>query len=157
MMQSRTARLVMLVGTVAVAIVLFVVLSGGDDDNSGSTQTQTEQSGGTGAAGRSGVTGETGASGVTRPQSEPAAVITVRDAKPVGGVKRLEYTKGDRIRFEVRSDVSDEIHVHGYDLKKDIQAGGTVRFNFEADLEGVFEVELESRGEQIAELRVKPS
>jgi hypothetical protein len=155
MMQSRTARLVMLVGAVAVAVVLFVVLSGGDD--SGSTQTQTEPSGGTGAAGRSGATGETGASGVTRSQSEPAAVITVRDAKPVGGVKRLEYTKGDRIRFEVRSDVSDEIHVHGYDLKKDVEAGGTVRFNFEADLEGVFEVELESRGEQIAELRVKPS
>ena len=42
------------------------------------------------------------------------------------GVKRLEYKKGDRVRFVVSSDVSDEIHVHGYDLTKDVQAGGSV-------------------------------
>jgi hypothetical protein len=148
----------MAVGAVAVLVVLFVVLSGGDDDNSNSTQTRTQQAGGTGAAGKSGVTGSTGASGATRPsEPEATAVITVSNAKPVGGVKRLEYTKDDTISFEVRSDVSDEIHVHGYDLMKDVKAGGTVRFRFKADLEGVFEVELESRGEQIAELRVKPS
>ncbi len=156
MMRSRSARLGVLLGAAVVVVVLFIVLSG-DDDDSGSTQTQTEQAGGTGAAGGAGVTGSTGASGVTRPQSEPAAVITVRNGKPIGGVERLEYTNGDRIRLEVRSDVSDEIHVHGYDLKKDVEAGGKVRFSFEADLEGVFEVELEGRGEQIAELRVKPS
>jgi hypothetical protein len=157
MMQSRSARIALALGALAIAIVLFVVLSS-DDDNSGSTQTQTQKAAGTGAAGRSGVTGSTGASGVTTPpEGESPAVITVRGAKPVGGVKRLEYTKGDTIRFEVRSDVADEIHVHGYDLMKDVKAGGTVRFNFEAKLEGVFEVELESRSEQIAELRVKPS
>jgi len=46
--------------------------------------------------------------------------------------------------------------VHGYDIPKDVKAGGSVSFNFPADLEGVFEVELESRKEQIAELRVNP-
>jgi len=56
----------------------------------------------------------------------------------------------------VRSDVADEIHVHGYDKKEDVPAGGSVRFSFPADIEGVFEVELEDRAEQIGELRVNP-
>jgi hypothetical protein len=169
MMQSRNARIALAVGALAVVIVLFVVLSGGDDNNKSSSTHTTQQSSGTGASGKSGVTGSngasgkpgepgsTGASGATTPPGNPPAVITVSGGKPVGGVKKLDYTKGDQIRFEVRSSVSDEIHVHGYDLKKDVLAGGSVSFSFPADLEGVFDVELESRGEQIAELRVKPS
>ena len=57
----------------------------------------------------------------------------------------------------VRSDVADEVHIHGYDLTQDVPAGGSVRFSFAADIEGVFEIELEERKEQIAELRVSPS
>jgi hypothetical protein len=64
--------------------------------------------------------------------------------------------KGDRISFQVDSDVSDEIHVHGYDLSENVEAGGSVRFDFPASIEGIFEVELEERGEQIAELRINP-
>jgi hypothetical protein len=82
--------------------------------------------------------------------------LTVKNAKPVGGVKRLEYTSGERVRFRVHSDVADEVHIHGYDRSKDVEAGGSVSFDFPAKLEGVFEIELESRKEQIAELRVKP-
>jgi hypothetical protein len=71
-------------------------------------------------------------------------------------VQRLEYDRGDRIQFVVASDVADEVHVHGYDISKDVPAGGSVRFSFPARIEGVFEVELEGRHEQIAELRVNP-
>jgi hypothetical protein len=74
----------------------------------------------------------------------------------VGGVRHRTYNVGDRIRFKVTSDVSDEIHVHGYDLMKDVKAGGSVSFDFPADITGIFEAELEGRGEQIAELRVNP-
>jgi hypothetical protein len=82
--------------------------------------------------------------------------IVVEHGKPVGGIRVLTYDKGDRIRFRVRSDVADEIHVHGYDLMKDVSAGGTVAFDFPATIEGVFEAELEGRKEQIIELRVNP-
>ncbi|MFN8162742.1 MAG: hypothetical protein U0R26_02725 [Solirubrobacterales bacterium] len=41
----------------------------------------------------------------------------------------------------MESDVSDEVHVHGYDLMKDVKAGGTVEFDFPASIEGVFEAE----------------
>jgi hypothetical protein len=79
------------------------------------------------------------------------------DPKPKGGVKRLTFTKGDRIRFRVRSDTADEIHVHGYDVHKDVTQGGTVTFSIPATIEGRFVVELEGQGEQIAELEVNPS
>ena len=82
--------------------------------------------------------------------------IVVREGKPVGGVRELEYGSGEEVRFRVRSDAADEIHVHGYDLTKDVAAGGSVVFSFPADIEGIFEIELEVRGEQIAELRINP-
>ena len=82
--------------------------------------------------------------------------IVVKNGKPVGGIRHLTYAKGDQIRFKVESDVSDEIHVHSYDVMKDIEAGGSVSFDFPATIEGGFEAELEGRGEQIIELTVNP-
>jgi len=82
--------------------------------------------------------------------------IVIRNGEPVGGVKELEYDAGDQIRFEVTSDVADEVHVHGYDLMQDVPAGGTVSFDFPAEIEGIFEAELENRKEQIAEITVNP-
>lgn len=82
--------------------------------------------------------------------------VVVRDGEPVGGVAELESSAGEQVRFEVTSDVADEVHVHGYDLLQVVPAGGTVSFDFPADIEGIFEVELEGRQTQIAELTVNP-
>jgi hypothetical protein len=145
-MRSNIVRAALLLAATGGAIVLFVVLSGGDEDNGSSTtstQPSTTQPAGGDQAGSTKAT-------------EAPVTITVAKAKPVGGVKELEYKKGERVRFVVRSDVGDEVHVHGYDLMKDVKPGGSVRFDFPAKLEGVFEIELESRKEQIAELRVNP-
>jgi hypothetical protein len=114
---------------VAAAVVLFVVLHGG-----GGSSSET--------AGRSG---------------EPSQkTILVRDAKPVGGIQELTYHHGDRVRIKVQSDVADEVHVHGYDFMKDVPRGGSVSFDFPASIEGAFEIELESRKQQLAELKVEP-
>jgi hypothetical protein len=82
--------------------------------------------------------------------------IVVKNGKPVGGIADLTYNKGERIHFVVDSDVSDEVHVHGYDIMKDVKAGGSVSFDFPATIEGVFEAELEGRKEQIIQLTVNP-
>lgn len=87
---------------------------------------------------------------------ESVTTIVVKNGEPVGGVQELEYSAGEQVRFKVDSDVADEIHVHGYDLMKDVAAGGSVSFSFPAELEGIFEIELEGLKEQIAELRVNP-
>jgi hypothetical protein len=84
-------------------------------------------------------------------------VVTVKNARPVGGVQRLRYAKGGRIHFTVRSDTADEIHFHGYDLHQDVRAGGQVTFDTPAKIEGRFVVELEDHKTQIAEVEVDPS
>lgn len=146
-MQSRTARALVAVAALVAVVVLFVVLAGGDDDGSGDGTTTTQ------TATKTQATTTTTTKTTTVPAAEE---IVVRDGKPVGGVQDLDFNSGDQIRFVVRSDVADEVHVHGYDKSEDVPANGSVRFTFPASIEGVFEVELEGRGVQIAELRVSP-
>lgn len=102
--------------------------------------------------------GTTTTNATTQHEDAGAAVptIAVRDGEPAGGIAELEYSAGEEIRFRVSSDAAEEIHVHGYDVSKDVPAGGTVTFAFPAEIEGIFEVELEGLGTQIAELRVNP-
>jgi hypothetical protein len=149
-MRSNTARIAIAVGAVAVIVVLFVVLSGGDDNNdnnSGTTTTTAPTQSKTTPSGKT----------ITTPAQTKLPVVVVRGGEPVGGIKKLTFTKDDQVRFRISSDVADEIHVHGYDLKKDVAAGGSVTFSFPASIEGVFVVELEGRGTQIAQLSVNPA
>ena len=60
------------------------------------------------------------------------------------------------MRFRVRSPEDEEVHIHGYDITKDVKAGQTARISFKATIDGIFEIEFEHSGTQIAELRVDP-
>lgn len=133
----------MAVVAVAIAAVLFVVLQdAGDESNDSVSQVADTQD---------------GQRRQERKPSEPAIPkVVVRDGKPVGGVAELTFNSGQRIRFRVSSDVGDEVHVHGYDISKDVEPGGSINFDFPADLEGIFEIELEHRAEPILELQVYP-
>lgn len=82
------------------------------------------------------------------------AYIYVVHGKPKGGVQLLVYNKGQQVQFTVVSDVADEVHVHGFNFKKDVAKGGSVTFSFPGTDVGDHVVELESRGEQIANLRI---
>jgi hypothetical protein len=84
-------------------------------------------------------------------------IVVGKDGKPVGGVAELVYKKGDRIHFKVKAPFEEEVHLHGYDVAKEIpQGGGTVTYDLPASIEGVFEAELEGHKEQIVELKVEP-
>ena len=132
-MSTRT-RIALLVAGVAIAVVAFVVFKPDD--------TKKEK---------------TAATTPGQPPAKPAVKqITVKGGKPVGGVQQITVSKGDPVRFAVRSDVSDEIHVHGFDFHKDVKAGGKVSFAFPAKMDGEFEIELEGRKQQIANLVVNP-
>jgi hypothetical protein len=82
--------------------------------------------------------------------------VTVSGGVPADGIVRDTVDKGDRVVLVVASDVADEIHLHGYDLSRDVSAGGEARIAFRATIPGRFEVELEQNGVQIAELTVEP-
>ena len=82
--------------------------------------------------------------------------IEFENGEPVGGIEKIEVNAGERVRFKVHSDVAEEVHVHGYDLMKDVPAGGTIEFDFPAEIEGIFEAEMEGVAVQILELQVNP-
>ncbi len=146
---SRSGRIAAVIATLVVLVVAFFVARPGDDDDD-TTPTQTV------AVAPPPASTTTATTPPPPPQPE-FATIRVRGGKPVGGVKRIELTKGDRARIEVSSpDTSDEVHLHGYDLSRDLKAGGRVRFSFEANADGIYEIELEGAGVQIGELVVEP-
>jgi hypothetical protein len=147
---TRNRRIAVLVGVVVLAVVAFIALKPSDDKKktASSTPAATQPASTTG--------GETTPSKPAKPAPPPVPQIVVKDGKPVGGIKTITVDKGDRVQFVVKSDVADEIHVHGYDFMKDVEAGGKVSFSFPAKIDGEFEAELEDRGEQIVKLVVNP-
>lgn len=156
-MQSNKSRAAVAVTAVVLIAVLFVFLSAEDEDldtatvdqtTVETTTTVTEQASG-------------GGDGESKPAEDPKPkpeipTIVVEGGEPRGGLAELDYSKGEKVELKVESDVADEVHVHGYDLFEEVSAGGTARFSFKADIDGVYEVELERSGVQLAQLTVKP-
>jgi hypothetical protein len=125
-MNTRTA----LIGAVlvVVAVVLLIVLSSDGSDESKSTDA-----------------------------GKVPTVVVDKEGRPVGGIQELVYKKGDRIHFKVKVPFEEEVHLHGYDVAKEVpKGGGTVTYDLPAEIEGVFEAELEGHKEQIIELKVEP-
>jgi hypothetical protein len=144
-------RIAIIAGAVVALIVAFVVASGsGGSDKSSTTAATTPSAPAQTSA------GATTTTATPQPAAPVVPVIKVVGAKPQGGVKRLKFHHGDTIRFSVQSDTADEIHVHGYDVHKNVAKGGSVTFTIPAKIEGRFVVELEGRATQIAELEVNP-
>lgn len=75
---------------------------------------------------------------------------------PQGGIVRETVEKDERVVLVVTSDVADEVHLHGYDVTRDVAPGKPARLPFKATIPGRFEVELEDRGVQIADITVQP-
>lgn len=96
----------------------------------------------------------------TTPTPSPAPkvqTITIRVAggKPQGGIARPKVKKGASVALVIRSDTADEVHLHGYDISREVAAGGTARIPFVAKIPGRFELELENSGVVLAELTVQ--
>ena len=147
---SRAQRLGFLAVAVVIAVGAVILLSssGGDEEPAGTNAGATATPAATDTA-------EPGATATETPEATP----TPKPEPPLltqGKVTKIRFEQGQTVRFRVRADVTDEIHVHGYDLMKDIEPGKTIEFSFPAEITGVFEIELESAGEQIGQLRVDP-
>lgn len=80
--------------------------------------------------------------------------IVVVNGAPKGGIVREKVEKGDRVVLVVESDVTDHVHLHGYDIVLNVAPGKPARLPFKATIPGRFEVELEDRGVPIADITV---
>ena len=146
---TRAQRLAMVAVALVIVVVGFIALRPGSDsgDKSSNAQNTTSTAG-------NGTTGSAGTGGQEAPPRP--ATISVVNGKADGGIKTITFSKGDQVRLKVNSDTADEVHIHGYDIHKDVEAGGSVRFAFPASIDGRFEIELENAKEQIAQLEVTP-
>lgn len=153
-MQATRRTTVLLVAAALLTGSFALASCGGDDEASGTTTETTTQTTSETTTTTETTTTET----TTEPEVEKPTVVrvTVVDGAPIGGIVRATVDQGDRVRLVVTSDVADEIHLHGYDVSRDVAAGGTVTLAFRASIPGRFEAELEERGVQIADITVEP-
>jgi len=92
------------------------------------------------------------------PSSTPAVQeleLTVAGSKVTGDTGTVDVELGEPVRLTIHSDVSDEVHVHGADVSKDVEAGGTVVLQFTQPAAGRFEVELEGAKRVLTRLQVR--
>ena len=151
-----SARIAVLVASVAAIVVLFLLLQpgGGDEpEPSPSPSTPTETATATDTGGPSPTRSATPSATPTPDVVE--IEIEVEDDR-VDGRSEYAVPVGERVRIEVQADVTDEVHVHGYDLMADVSPGRAAVIAFRADAAGVFEVELEDAGKLLFRLRVTP-
>jgi FtsP/CotA-like multicopper oxidase with cupredoxin domain len=147
---SRSQRLTFLgiAAAIAIAAVIVLAAAGGDDDGG-------ERSAATATPS---ATDQAQAPEETT-TSEPTSTPTPRPKPPLltaGGDETVRATEGERVRFRVRSDAADEVHVHGYDISFDVPASKTVTISFDASITGIFEMELELSKQPLGKLRVDP-
>jgi hypothetical protein len=138
---SRGQRLTFLGIAAIIAVVAVIVLSGGGDET------------------------EKAADATATPSREVDAMATPTRTPPpkpkppllLGGRERtLSFDQGDTVRFRVRHGEAEEVHIHGYDIKKELAANKTANVSFEASIPGIFEVELEHSGTPLGRLKVEP-
>ena len=143
-------RWAILGATVVGIVILFVVLSPGETSDGVSPTPRSPSP--------SVVDGSPTVSPTPIPEPEPRPVlieVTVQ-GDLVQGPDRPTATQGDEVVIVVRADVSDGVHVHGYDLTDDIAPGAPARIRFRANVPGVFEVELEDAGRPLFQLEITP-
>ena len=127
-MGSNVIRALVGAGVVIVAVMVLIVLQGSNSDSGGNTDGGKLQT-----------------------------IVVDKAGHPVGGIRQLTYNKGEQILFKVEVPFAEEVHLHGYDIPKEVpKGGGSVTYSLPASIEGVFEAELEDRKEQIIEMTVNP-
>jgi hypothetical protein len=130
---SRGQRIGLVAAVAVVAIVAFVIAKPGGG-NSDKTSTQ--------SAGK--------------PAGPKKFRITLKGHNPVGGKQTISLTKGDRASIVVSSDGKDTLHLHGWDIEREITPSKPGRFAFTADNEGAYEMESHTTDQKIATIQVRP-
>jgi FtsP/CotA-like multicopper oxidase with cupredoxin domain len=143
---TRGQRFTFLGIAAAIAVVAVILLAGGGDETNptaDSAQTPTSTPTATSPATASSTPTAT-------PTPKPPPLLQA------GKVKALTFKQGDTVRFRVRNPTAEEVHVHGYDIKKELQPNKTATVSFKASITGIFEIELEGSATQLASLKVLP-
>ena len=81
--------------------------------------------------------------------------VAVTDGKVEPKPRRVEVAKDSQVRLIVTSDVDDELHVHGYEVEAELEAGRPTTIELVADQTGIFEVETHESELELLQLEVR--
>lgn len=130
-------RSALIAGAVVLAVLAFLVLRPKNDSSSSSKRARTADR--------------------THSTTPATTRLVVVKGQPVGGVKRIVLKSGDQARIVVSTqDTKSEVHLHGYDIEREMAPGKPVTFSFPAKLEGIFTMELHATNTTIAKVEVQP-
>jgi hypothetical protein len=149
--QFRTVALI--AAALGLLVSLYFALRPGDDDEATSSTSVAQTT--------TAATTEAATTTTATTTTAPAAPAVVRITVSVPGdkaptVKHFTIKQDSQVVFVVKSELADEVHLHGYDLSADVAPGAPATIRFKANAPGLFEAELESRSLPIAELEVRP-
>jgi hypothetical protein len=149
-------KVALIAASLGLLLSLFLVLRPGDDEEAAPTTTvATTTAPATTATEPPPPTTELPAT--TAPK--PPDVVTIRITVPsdtAPKVRRYSVKQDRKVVIVVRTELTDHVHLHGYDLMADVGPGKPATIRFTATAPGRFELELEDRGLGFAELEVRP-
>ena len=143
-MSQDFRKVALIAAALGLLLSLFLALRPDDDEDAAPTTTTP-------------ATTETEPPATTAPK--PPDVVTIRIAIPsdtAPTLRRYSVEQGRKVVIVVRTELSDHVHLHGYDLMADVGPGRPATIRFTATAPGRFEIELEDRGLEFAELEVRP-
>jgi hypothetical protein len=123
---SKGQRAGLIALAVAIAAVAFVLARSDDDENKPDAQSRP---------------GAPTTPPTATTDSRPEQRLELANHQPVGGIRKIQAMKGDFVRLVVESDAPDEVHLHGYDITRELRPPDPARFAFRAEIEGIFELE----------------
>ena len=112
----------------------------------------------TGAPSTTTTTTTTTATSTTTERPGPKVVliaIEIAGGQVVVGEDEYEVERDSVVELLVTADVTEEVHVHGYDEFIDLVPGESGSVTFTASIPGIFEVELEGSGLLLFDLVVR--
>ena len=119
-------RLLLIPAAAVVAVALFFVFRGADDEDMASP-----------------------------PPPPPPAPLEILIPINTEAITRRAIPRGRHVVLTVSGAEGEEIHLHGYDIKRRIGADNIARLSFRATIPGRFEVEVEGTHRQVADLTVR--
>ena len=151
-MSPNFRKVTLIAAALGLLLSLFIALRPGNDDDAAPTTTVATNT-------ASATTATEPPRTTTEPPATTPDVVTIRIDVPsdtAPKVRRYSVKKGRKVVIVVRTELSDHVHLHGYDLMADVGPGKPATIRFTATAPGRFELELEDRGLEFAELEVRP-